>query len=260
MSEQGPVPWFKHWGKESLGSSDLNALSDHEERIWWRLLAVGCGQPERWHINVPREALARLCASTPTKFAAALVTFERRGMVSLESGEVFLVNAQKYQETPEARRKRMQRERDAGVTSHGTGHGQTAGHVTGTVPQNVTGEERREKKDTPVVPIDAPDEDTDIGFRDRYGTLVTNLGGRDLTASNARKFQDIAEDFTQAEIDQAIKQCNHEGLRGWPNDIARFLPKRAAVVPSSPQGRLQTDEEMRAAIMRRMAAKEAAEA
>lgn len=133
-------PWFKHWGKESIASGDLNSLTDHEERVWWRLLAVACTEPERWRVRIPTEGLARMCASTPAKLKQCIWTFEKRGMVVVEEdGTLFLPNAERYQETPEARRQRNKRDRDKGVTPSVTSHEN--------VTPKVTVEERREKRD-----------------------------------------------------------------------------------------------------------------
>lgn len=103
--------WFKVWGREVLASIDLNSLTDHEERVWWRLLAAASTEEPRWTIQVT-PVLARFCVSTPARLRAAIDTFERRGMVRFEGGYITFVNAEKYQETPAAKRKREQRERD----------------------------------------------------------------------------------------------------------------------------------------------------
>jgi hypothetical protein len=103
--------WFKVWGREVLASIDLNSLTDHEERVWWRLLAAASNEEPRWTIEVT-PVVARFCASTPARLGAALATFERRGMIRQEGNCVTFVNAEKYQETPAAKRKREQRERD----------------------------------------------------------------------------------------------------------------------------------------------------
>lgn len=106
-------PWFKVWAQPVLGSIDLNNFTDHQERVWWRLLCVASEQPERWHITTSLQALARMCASTPPKTKAALSRFEQLGMVRKdEAGGWWIANWEKYQETPEARRQRLKRERD----------------------------------------------------------------------------------------------------------------------------------------------------
>ena len=46
-------PWFKVWAADTLLSDDLADLTDHEERIRWRLLCVehDLGQLFRWIAN-----------------------------------------------------------------------------------------------------------------------------------------------------------------------------------------------------------------
>lgn len=109
MSEQ---PWFKVWAQPVLGSLDLSNLSDHEERVWWRLLCVAASESERGRITTPLPVLARHCASTPVKAKQALNRFQQLGMLTKDDDGWLLVNWEKYQETPDARRKRLQRERD----------------------------------------------------------------------------------------------------------------------------------------------------
>lgn len=108
--------WFKHWAKKSISSPDLNSLTDHEERVWWRFLSVASSQEERWvvrlSVKLTLEALVYSCHSTNTKLKAALSRFEAMGMLTaIEDGWV-VTNWEKHQETPEAKRKREQRERD----------------------------------------------------------------------------------------------------------------------------------------------------
>ena len=108
--------WFKHWAKKSLGSDDLNSLSDHEERVWWRFLSIASSQEPRWtvrlSVKLTIDAMARSCASTPTKLRSALARFEAMGMLARVDGGWLVANWEKHQETPEAKRKREQRERD----------------------------------------------------------------------------------------------------------------------------------------------------
>src|SRR5689334_7259706 len=102
--------WFKHWAKKSLGSADLNSLTDHEERVWWRFLSVASSQEDRWTVRLSLkltlEAIAFSCHSTPAKLKAALARFEAMGMLSAIDGGWVVTNWEKHQETPEAKRKR----------------------------------------------------------------------------------------------------------------------------------------------------------
>lgn len=140
--------WFKVWGREVLASPDLASLSDHEERVWWRLLAAASSADPRWSIE-ENDGLARLCASTPQKFRAALGVMERRGMVNRCEGLIRVVNADRYQDTPEARRKRKERDRERDMS--GESHGQNADMSR--TSHDRGGEERgREDKITSSVP------------------------------------------------------------------------------------------------------------
>lgn len=118
VSSQG---WFKHWAAESLLSDDLAELTDHEERVWWRLLSAASLEDERWRVRVtPR--LATKCASTPAKLTKALATFKARSMVRIEGDVAFLISGARWNEDtnnkpPSAsaeatrERKRLERER-----------------------------------------------------------------------------------------------------------------------------------------------------
>ena len=113
--------WFKVWPKAALISDDLDALNDHEERIWWRLLMVASLEDERWTVaNTGR--LAAKCKSTPAKLAKALNKFMELGMVRIQGGTVIIANAARYNEdsnrprrypsaAPEAVRERVARHR-----------------------------------------------------------------------------------------------------------------------------------------------------
>lgn len=139
----GEQPWFKVWSKASLGSTDLLSLTDHEERVWWRLLCVAATQEERWRITLSWPVLARLCASTPPRLSKALATFRRQQMVEIgPDGVISIVNWQRYQETPQAARMRRLRAKQGvtqGVTSSVT--------VTPDVTVEVTGEEEEEEEE-----------------------------------------------------------------------------------------------------------------
>ena len=122
------LPYFKVWGQDSLGSYDLQSLSDHEFRVFWTLMFVGSVQPKRWHVPYDEPYLYRACASSKKQFQAAMAKLEQRRMVEVINGEIFLVNAPKWQETADAKRKRKQRETarervgqvtDKSRTSHG---------------------------------------------------------------------------------------------------------------------------------------------
>jgi len=228
--------WFKVWGREVLASVDLRSLTDHEERVWWRLMAAASCEEPRWTIE-ESPALAQFCASTPPKFAAALRTFESRRMVSRDGSLITLANAEKYQETPEARRKREQRERERGsVTSHGqtrdmsqdkrvTSHVTSHGHVRGIAIAREA--EAEAEADLSAAAESGGGEIIDIGFRDRYGTLVTAFGGR-VDERVADEFRQMANDYTQGQINEAITLARRsKSGQLYPSRISRFLPDLA---------------------------------
>ena len=97
--------WFKVWALKSINSPDLDELSDHEERVWWRLLMWASLEDDRWHIRVTPK-LAGKCASTERKFGDAITHFRKLGMVTDdESGRLFVVNGPKWNEETERVRK-----------------------------------------------------------------------------------------------------------------------------------------------------------
>ena len=237
--------WFKVWGREVLASVDLNSLTDHEERVWWRLLAAASDQEPRWSIE-ETPALARFCVSNTAKLAGALKTFEARGMVARDGALITLTNAEKYQETPEARRKREQREReregvtrpgqtrdmsqDNRVTSHGTSHG----HVRGIALAREAEAEAEAEADLSAVAESGGADIIDIGFRDRYGTLVTAFGGR-VDERVADEFRQMASDYTLPQITEAITLARRaKAGQLYPSRISRFLPDLVPVAAPKP--------------------------
>jgi hypothetical protein len=111
MPVMNQAPWFKHWAAKSITSTTLMSLTDHEERVWWRLLAQTSINDPRWEVGNEPRALAPLCASTPPKFTAAVRTFEAKGMVVVDGDTIRIANAGQYQETPDAARMRKMRDR-----------------------------------------------------------------------------------------------------------------------------------------------------
>src|SRR5690606_21409949 len=92
MPTMNQAPWFKHWANASITSRDLMSLSDHEERVWWRLLSLAAMSDTRWEIEYEPKALAPFCASTPAKFKAAIKTFEAKGMVEVDGDTIVIAN------------------------------------------------------------------------------------------------------------------------------------------------------------------------
>lgn len=121
--------WFKVWPKAALISDDLDALNDHEERIWWRLLMVASLEDERWTVAITGR-LATKCKSNPQKLSKAMNKFEELGMIRIEGGKAIVANAARYNEesnrpkrypssSPEAIRERVARHRQHGRNEDG---------------------------------------------------------------------------------------------------------------------------------------------
>jgi hypothetical protein len=212
-------PWFKVWAKASLGSLDLNSLLDHEERIWWRLLCVASEEEERWHVTMAAPALARFCATTPPKLTAALALFTRKGMLTADPGGWWVTNWEKYQETPEAKRKRLYR----------AGHvrGQTDGHVPDKSAdksrQEVRGKRIEDRSTTTNVAV-VGDDDLDPVFGDCFGTMVDAFGGK-VNQRMADEYRQIADENTLEEITEAIRSCKRDAKRPYPSELWKRLQK-----------------------------------
>lgn len=95
--------WFKVWPAKALISDDLDSLNDHEERVWWRLLMVASLEDERWSVAITSR-LAVKCRSTPEKLSKAVNKFADLGMVRIEGGVAFVVNAHKFNENSNKKR------------------------------------------------------------------------------------------------------------------------------------------------------------
>ena len=97
--------WFKVWASEALLSDDLDDLSDHEERVWWRLVMVASLENERWTVEVS-EKTARKCHTKLPKLTAAVENFLGRGMLSaLGDGWFVVTNGHKWNEDTERKKK-----------------------------------------------------------------------------------------------------------------------------------------------------------
>lgn len=66
-------------------------------------------------------------------------------------------------------------------------------------------------------------EQGDVAFRDRYGTLVTALGGH-LERRTLDEFAQIAEEFSQEDINAAIRECRSDNSRPYPSKVRERLP------------------------------------
>lgn len=234
-------PWFKVWGKESVGSLDLQSLSDHEFRVFWNLMFIGSIQEPRWFIQKDERQLARLCGSTPPKFRAAVGVLARRGMVKVSNEFIQMINAEKWQETPEARRQRLKRERDRQRNADRdkgrdalrdmsrSSHGDTRAKP----------EERGQRRD-PDPPDDSlrssstPAADADLvadpiaEFRD---TVLSRLPGKwqrdELTWDEV---ESLGRDYAgrpdwPRELAEAIDECRRNEELPFPSKLRKYLPE-----------------------------------
>ena len=134
--------WFRVWGRDVLLSDSLVELTDHEERVWWRLLCAASISDTPWAARVSA-GLARKCMTTPDELVRVLARLAELGMVDLEGDTVRIANADRYQPAPsqtaEKVRERVNRYRGAqeasageplpalAVASRGSGPGGSAG-------------------------------------------------------------------------------------------------------------------------------------
>lgn len=97
--------WFKIWAAEALLSDDLDELTDHEERVWWRAVMVASLEEPRWFF-VPTAKTAQKCRTTERKLALAITRFVEMGMLSnVGEGVYFVANGPKWNEDTERRKK-----------------------------------------------------------------------------------------------------------------------------------------------------------
>lgn len=233
----GTERWFKHWAHASLVSPDLNALTDHEERVWWRLLAVGSIEVERWHVRMQLPALARMCASTPARLRTTLQTFAERGMVEMGDGEIVICNAPYWQESPDAKRQRTKRDRDKQRDLSRDSHVTDGVTVTADVTRNVTTEGRRKKEEGRSLPLlsqgerraraEAPEAEPASEARDMRETLLQALPMKFRWEADIRDDVDqFVADFAGrfAEVTAAIAACRREREIPFPRNLRGHLP------------------------------------
>lgn len=119
--------FFKVWADPALLSDDLDDLSDHERTVWLFAMCVASTEDPRWSAQISSR-LAKKCKSTLPKLQAALAHMASLGMVEIVGDRLSFINAHRWNEDterrrkpsdePEAARKRKQEERDRknGVT------------------------------------------------------------------------------------------------------------------------------------------------
>lgn len=231
--------WFKVWALKAINSADLDDLSDHEERVWWRLLMWASLEDDRWHIrNTPK--LAGKCASTERKFTEAVAHFQALGMVSLdEAGRLFVTNGPKWNEeterrkpsdNPDATRERQQRSRQTRRASHALVTRDIGVTPTPVTPTSLKeGEKEGSSNELPL------EQDGEGEAPERLPLPVTEI--RDLILSKLPgKYQRDATAWEEAELfgmdfagqhaatATAIDECRRDGLLPFPRNLRKHMP------------------------------------
>lgn len=204
---------------------DRHKVIGHLHELWWWALDNATIDGELTGLTAEEIAHgAEWPLKDAERFIDALVTagfLERRadGFVLHDwyefAGKLLAKRASNKERMRVARAAHVQRTNDA-----------RAEHVHGlptvpTIPTTTVHETR----------TDDADGDIDVGFRDRLGTMLIAIGGTP-SEKNLREYRYIAEDRTQADIDVALKGCALEGVRPWPNEIAKRLPKTTKAEPA----------------------------
>lgn len=234
--------WFRHWAKESLLSDDLDALTDHEERVWWRLLSAASLSENRWSVPFSQR-LAAKCKSTPAKFARALETFTDRGMIDfmpVAPGIITISNAAKWNEDrndapPSASReatrarKAAQRERDKArtvsaltpVTVTTPSHGKSHNHIEEEIEKEQEPEKEQEE-------IRAEVRQQPMAEREMVAMLFSKL-----PLKFQRESEDALEDFAlfardfvgrDREVLHAIDEVKRDRKIPFANNLREYMP------------------------------------
>ena len=211
------TPWFRVWAAETLLSDSLDELSDHEERIWWRLLCVASLSDDRWSFPVVSGSLAKKCRTTQPKLVAAIHHFIELGMVSTTYSGFLVTNGERY--NPRSDSKESVKER---VTRHRAEKRNAVTDVT-VAPLHIGNagnaldldrdeEKRREEVDKDV------DDGGAAAFRERYGTLAVAFGDpRERRLID--EFVQIANDASLEEIREGIAMVRRAGQKPYPSKV-----------------------------------------
>lgn len=244
-------PYVKLWAAEALLSDNLADLSDHEERIYWRLLMVASLEEERWFTH-ETPGLHRKCCTTSAKFARAVTKFISFGMVErTDDGRIFIVNGPKWNEatdrkrapsdSPEATRERQSRHRETrrheDVTSRDIAV--SRGHIEKEKEKEKEEEKEEERAGARVPTAGAAGDDLPIEAREIRDLVLSRLPTkfqRDaLVWEEATQFgQDFAGMHT--EVCTAIEECRRTpeskggGVLPFPQRLRRYLPPPTATV------------------------------
>lgn len=243
MSDQ---PWFKHWAKQSLASSDIQTLTDHQFRVWWSLVEIASIQADRWTIRMARKDLARMCASTPDKLGKVLKELSQREMIEMDGlDRITITNADKYQDTPDAARKRRERERaQAGQVTDKSRTRPRTSH--GPVTANVTGEERGQRKEERVAASEASAppppatgslrESLPPAIREVADELAMAIPSSRMDADTYEGLVQVAQEYPADTIREARAQLRRERKLPYPSNLYAILRPPKPVVQPAQEG------------------------
>lgn len=226
-------PFFKIWAAKALLSGDLAELSDHERSIWLYLMCVASLEEPRWRTPVNAH-LARQCYTNPKRLAAALKHMADLGMVRMEDGYVFMLNAaalnedtekRKPSDDPERIRERVTRHRNAPRNAGGNAHDVTPVTRYSNAHKEKEKEEEKEEEEEKE-PEGAHTPDLPVGVRERQEMLLSRVPTRmrwdvDIIADHTQ----LAEDCTDASLlAQAIADASRNGDFMSARNIRKYLP------------------------------------
>lgn len=217
-------PYVKLWAAEALLSDDLASLSDLEERVYFRLLMVASLEENRWTTR-ETPGLYRKCMTTGPKFARAITTLERLGMVErVGDDQLFVVNGPKWNEgtdrkrypsdSPEATRERQSRSRQERVTSRDS------------VVSRVHIEEEKEKEEEKEEELEE-EADSSSGEREIFSTALAKLPTKfQYDARTIDEMRDFARDYAgcHTELADAIQLCRRNNELCFPGNLRKYMP------------------------------------
>ena len=219
-------PYVKIWAAETLLSDDMNSLSDHEERVFFRLMLVASLEETRW-ITRDTPGLHRKCLTTSPKFARVVARLEALGMVErLSDGRLFVVNGHRWNEqtdrakapsdSAEATRERQSRARAAkrheGVTRRDV-----------SLSRAYIEEEKEEEKEeeialvtsAPTAALEEPEQSEDDLAVGRLCRSWENATATTVTRTVGDNLADWLERLPEAAIFKAIAETGASNARNW---------------------------------------------
>lgn len=217
-------PYIKLWAAETLLSDDMASLTDHEERVFWRLMMVASLEEERW-ITRETPGLHRKCVTTAQKFARAIAKLEAFGMVKrLDDGRLLVVNGKKWNEdtdrtrypsdSPERVKERVGRFRN-GKRNEDVTSGNDSLQNAVTTPYRKEKEKEKEKEQEPTAAVL---EDEPSKKERQVGNLIRsweNATATTVTRTLGDHLADWLERLPEAAIVKAIAETGASNARNW---------------------------------------------